>query len=102
MTVYIDNMKASYGRMKMCHMIADDTWELLAMADTTGVKRKWLQEPGTYREHFDICLSKRDLAIHNGALPVTMRELGLKLREKRKLSTTITLVINSGDSSTAR
>ena len=47
MTVYVDNMQASYGRMKMCHMVADSTDELLAMADRIGVARKWLQKAGT-------------------------------------------------------
>jgi len=56
--VYVDNMRAIYGRMVMCHMVADTTAELLAMADTIGVARKWLQHAGTYREHFDIALSK--------------------------------------------
>ena len=43
MAVYVDNMQAQFGRMKMCHMIADSTEELLAMADRIGVARKWIQ-----------------------------------------------------------
>lgn len=53
--VYVDNMNAPFGDMIMCHMIADSSEELLAMADKIGVKRKWLQYPGTKHEHFDIC-----------------------------------------------
>ena len=74
--VYIDNMNASYGRMKMCHMIADTTDELLEMADKIGVNRKWIQDKGTYNEHFDICQSKKKMAIQFGATEITMRELG--------------------------
>lgn len=75
MSVYVDDMAASFGRMRMCHMMADTTDELLAMALRIDVPFKWIQNPGTPREHFDICLSKRALAIKNGAKPVTMREM---------------------------
>jgi hypothetical protein len=83
MAVYVDNMNAGYGRMKMCHMIADTTDELLAMADTIGIARRWLQHAGTHREHFDICLSKRALAVKAGAVEVTMKQIGRILRERR-------------------
>lgn len=83
MTVYVDNMQASYGRMKMCHMVADSTDELLAMADRIGVARKWLQRAGTAHEHFDIALSKRALAIEAGAIEVSMMEIGRIIRSRR-------------------
>ncbi len=82
MSVYIDNMNAPYGRMKMCHMIADTTEELLAMADKIGISRKWLQKPGTYEEHFDVCTAKKKLAIEQGAQEITMRELGRMLAKR--------------------
>ena len=78
MTVYVDDMHAdpmgSFRGMKMSHMIADTTAELLAMADTIGVQRRWLQKPGTPREHFDIALAKRALAVKAGAVEITMRQ----------------------------
>ncbi|WP_218919450.1 DUF4031 domain-containing protein [Spirosoma aerolatum] len=74
--VYIDNMYAPYRGMKMCHMIADTSEELLSMADQIGVNRKWIQDKGTYNEHFDICSSKKAKAILLGAQAVTMMELG--------------------------
>lgn len=83
MAVYVDDMKAKFGRMIMCHMIADTTEELLTMADTIGVARKWIQYPGTPREHFDIALSKRKLAVQHGAEEITWRELGEKVRARR-------------------
>lgn len=79
MSVYVDNMRAPYGRLIMCHMIADTTEELLAMADTIGVDRKWLQAQGTWKEHFDISLSKRKLAVRAGAIQLTQRQLGHKM-----------------------
>lgn len=83
MTVYVDNMRAGYGRMKMCHMIADDTAELLAMADRIGVQRKWLQKAGTAHEHFDVCLTKRQAAVAAGAVEVSMMGLGRIIRNRR-------------------
>lgn len=76
MSVYVDNMRAPFGRMKMCHMFADSTGELVAMADAIGVARKWIQFPGTSREHFDVALSKRALAIANGAREVSWMDYG--------------------------
>lgn len=73
--IYIDDFNAPFGRMTMCHMIADSTEELLLMADKIGVKRKWIQEKGTPREHFDICLSMKKKAIAYGAKEIGMREL---------------------------
>lgn len=85
--VYIDDMYKSaigqYGRMKMSHMIADTTQELLDMADKIGLNKKWIQYPGTWKEHFDVGLSLRKKAVENGAKEITMREGNeiLKLRE---------------------
>ncbi len=84
MAVYVDNMRADFGNMKMCHMIADSRKELLAMVDKIGVRRKWIQKKGTYAEHFDICLSKRKLAVAAGAKEVTVRELVTKMYKRRK------------------
>ena len=84
MTVYVDDMRAPFGRMVMCHMLADTTEELLAMADTIGVARKWIQYPGTHREHFDISLSKRAEAVKHGAVEITWRQTGQIARRKRQ------------------
>jgi NRPS condensation-like uncharacterized protein len=74
-SVYVDDMEAPFGRMKMCHMVADSTEELLAMVDRIGVQRKWIQKVGTNREHFDIALSKKALAVQAGAVAITLRQL---------------------------
>ncbi|PZO72645.1 MAG: DUF4031 domain-containing protein [Mesorhizobium amorphae] len=57
MTVYVDDMRAPYRGMIMCHMMADTTEELLAMADRIGVSRRWIQHAGTPHEHLDISRS---------------------------------------------
>jgi len=75
MTVYVDNMQAAYGRMKMCHMLADTDEELHAMADLIGVDRKWWQSPEkTSGSHYDIAISKRAIAVANGAIEITIRQ----------------------------
>lgn len=76
MSVYVDDMEAPFGRMLMCHMIADSTEELLAMADKIDVARKWIQQPGTAGEHFDIAKSKKALAVEHGAKAITWYQLG--------------------------
>jgi hypothetical protein len=72
--VYIDNYNAAFGNMVMCHMVADTTEELLAMVDRIGVARKWIQYAGTYNEHFDICLAKKELALKGGAMEISARD----------------------------
>lgn len=83
MAVYVDSANLPYGRMSMCHMIADSHEELMCMADSIGVNRRWIQGKGTYREHFDICKSKRVLAVKAGAVEITQLELGRKLIARR-------------------
>ena len=90
MTVYVDDMEAPFGNMVMCHMIADTTEELLKMADRIGVQRKWIQYAGSYKEHFDIALTKRKLAIQYGAVQITYSELGKMVSMRRKNNATQT------------
>jgi len=79
MTVYVDDMRARFGRLIMCHMIADSDEELRAMVDKIGVSQRWHQG-----DHFDICLSKKALAIENGAVEVNRRQLGMMMLVKRR------------------
>ncbi|MFA6230923.1 MAG: DUF4031 domain-containing protein [Rhodanobacter sp.] len=77
MTVYVDDMRASFGRMVMCHLLADSDEELHAMAERIGVARKWWQGPPKTRySHYDIALSKRALAVQGGAVEITLRQAG--------------------------
>jgi hypothetical protein len=87
MPVYVDDMHRTlmgeFGRMKMSHMIADTPAELLAMADTIGLNRKWIQKAGTAWEHFDVSKALRAKAVAAGAIDLTMRDLAHKIRERR-------------------
>lgn len=83
MSVYVDDYFAGFGRMKMCHMIADSHQELIIAAKQIGVSPKWIQDEGTWKEHFDICKSKRILAIENGARAISFIQLGTLLAKRR-------------------
>ncbi|MGZ7173843.1 DUF4031 domain-containing protein [Burkholderia gladioli] len=87
MTVYVDDMYllpvGRFGNMKMSHLIADTTDELLAMVDEIGVPRRWIQHPGTRDEHFDIALVKRAAAIAAGAVAITFQECGAMNKRRR-------------------
>ena len=75
MAVYVDDMRAPFGRMVMCHMVADTLDELHAMADRIGVARRWYQgPPGGRWPHYDIALSKRSLAVQAGAQEIKWKE----------------------------
>lgn len=84
MSVYVDDMKAPYGRMVMCHMLADTDDELHAMADRIGVARRWWQSPAkTSGSHYDIAQSKRAAAVQQGAVEITWRQAGAMNTRRR-------------------
>lgn len=86
MTVYVDDMRARYGRLVMCHMLADTDDELHAMARAIGVARRWWQSPETTAgSHYDVCLVKRAAAVRLGAVEVTMREAAA-MNARRRIS----------------
>lgn len=83
MACYVDDMRAPYGRMIMCHLLADTDDELHAMAAKIGVARRWHQKPGTPHSHYDICLSKRALAVKLGAVEIDRAGVAEIIRTKR-------------------
>lgn len=83
MGVYVDPARYPFGRMLMCHMMADTHEELVAMADRIGVHRRHIQHAGTDREHFDICKAKRAKAVSLGAIEVDSKYLAGIMRSKR-------------------
>lgn len=69
MSVYLDKSQSRFGRMIMCHMIADSLDELHAMAEAIGMKRGWFQQPPTASfPHYDVCLTRRTQALKLGAI----------------------------------
>lgn len=83
MAVYVDAAIHNYGRMVMCHMLADSIDELHEMADKIGVQRKWFQGKAS-SPHYDICKAKRAEAINNGAIEVSRKELVLIIKRLRQ------------------
>ena len=79
MTVYVDLSVYPFGRMVMCHMMADTTEELHQMVDVIGIDRKHFQD-----DHYDICKAKRKLAVEAGAVEITPREMVQVRRRNRK------------------
>lgn len=62
----------------MCHMFADTEEELHFMANKLGLKKKWFQISNSGVPHYDICQSKRKIAINFGAIEIN-REQVLKI-----------------------
>ena len=76
MSVYVDDAVHPYRGMIMCHMVADSIEELHEMADKIGVDRRHYQGPPvSSRPHYDICKSKRKLAIQYGAIKVDSKKI---------------------------
>jgi signal recognition particle subunit SEC65 len=79
--VYVDDYAGPYGTMKMSHMIADTETELHEMAQKIGLKREWFQ-PRSF-PHYDVCKTKRTMALKAGAKSLNIRQLAYKIREIR-------------------
>lgn len=73
---------------RMYHLLSDKdgpdgTAELLDAARACGMPTRFIQYPGSYREHFDIHTDMADYLIGQGAHLATNREIGELLRRKR-------------------
>lgn len=89
MAVYVDDAAiradvpngSSIVRGVWCHMTADTRTELDAMAERIGLRREWIQYPGTWKEHYDVTRTKRREALRAGAVEVQAREHIMWLRK---------------------
>lgn len=81
MPVYVDKAENELGRMKMSHMFADTKAELHAMATMIGLKRAWFQNHKT--PHYDLCKSKKKLAISLGAVEIDNKKVVELIRKWR-------------------
>jgi len=87
MSVYVDHQQNAFGRMKMCHMLADSLEELHAMADRIGMKREWFQQLST--PHYDLSKTRRALAVKAGAIEIDAKRTVQIIREWRQRSQTV-------------
>lgn len=86
MAVYVGNLEWPFRNMIMFHMVADTLEELHDMADKIGVNRKWFQPfPEHVIAHYDICKSKKVLALNYGAVEMSDREIVKRFRVHEKL-----------------
>ena len=83
MAVYVDGAQNQFGRMKMCHMVADTIEELHAMADEIGMKRAWYQDNPDH-PHYDLSKTRRALAVQHGAIEIDNRQLVELIRKQRR------------------
>lgn len=88
MTVYVDDMlrRARVGRLtsRWSHLLADTSEELHEFAARLGLRREWVQHPGSVLEHYDVTEQKRARAIKLGAMPITYHESGEIVLRKRE------------------
>ena len=90
MPIYVDPLQRTIRNRRWrhtegCHMISDGTTEaLIAFALQLGLKREWLQDQGTYREHFDLTAGKREEAVRKGAHELSVKDFVGMLQKKRE------------------
>lgn len=87
MTIYVDEVRdypfnAKLPSTRWCHMACDgDIEELHALAQKIGLKRSWFQKGSL--PHYDLTEGRRKMAVQNGAVEVTSRELVVKCKPIR-------------------
>ncbi len=84
MSVYVDRSENPFYGMLMCHMMADTLRELHEMADRIGMRREWYQPKST--PHYDLCETRRKIAILHGAIEIDRQRTVEIIREWRKRS----------------
>lgn len=84
MTIYVDDMRAPFRGMIMCHMIADTEKELHKFATQLGLRRSWFQDVPS-GAHYDISLGVRAKAVKAGAAEITHRQAALMCSNRRRL-----------------
>ena len=89
MAVYLDDWRQS-ARLgpvddRWSHLVADTDEELHAFAARLGMRREWFQHKAgrPHQAHYDVPDRARQLALVLGAVPVSWRQMGRMMRERR-------------------
>lgn len=85
--IYVDKAvwkKSPNGRKTYAHMVADTLWELDEFAKLIGVKSHFFHRSKT-APHYDITSEQHEVALKNGAVLVTSREVLKKGKNLLKL-----------------
>ena len=79
--IYVDmaKWKKPNGRVSYCHMAADSLDELHKFASVIGVG-EWFFHSSSTLKHYDLSEMNRALAIQNGALEISSKDLVRKAR----------------------
>lgn len=76
MAVFVGTIEYAFDRMKMFHLVADNLDQLHQMVDKIGISRRWFQNTKSDGiPHYDICKSKKVLAIQHGAIELNDRQI---------------------------
>ncbi len=86
MACYVDTVRsypnAGLRFTEFCHLLADTRTELHVMADAIGMPRAFFQDH-PWRWHYDLPEHVRDRAVQQGAVVVTMHEVGALLKRRK-------------------
>ena len=89
MAVYLDDwqQRARLGPVddRWSHLVADTDDELHAFAARLGMRRAWFQTNARrpHQAHYDVPERLRPQALELGAVPVTWRQVGRMMRQRR-------------------
>lgn len=88
MAIYVDDMrkpvKLNRFTANWSHLYADTSQELTQFAQKLGLKQTWLQNGGTWKEHYDVTDETRKKALQLGAIPTTYRETATFMNKRRQ------------------
>ncbi len=86
MPVYVDEPIFERWGCRWCHLTADTSEELHALAAELGLEPSRLQTKPErpWADHYDITEEKRREAVARGAVEITLREAGRQLASKRR------------------
>jgi hypothetical protein len=89
MTVFIDEPRTTDFKnySLTAHLLSDNGRdELMEFGCDLGMKKKWLHNPGTPKEHFDLFDAWIGFVIMKGAKRISRKQFIEIIREKRRMS----------------